>query len=71
DKSIDLLSLRLADVEQRLYGFNPDFSAENHQNSTQPNTVNLIEMLAEIESKLKSLTIGYKNGFVKMIEWKH
>ncbi|XP_027198175.2 uncharacterized protein LOC113792479 [Dermatophagoides pteronyssinus] len=65
NKSIDLLSLRLADIEQRLYGFNTaNFSATgeiagDHQNvQHQQQQPNLIEMLAEIESKLKSLTIG-------------
>lgn len=64
DKSIDLLSLRLADIEQRLYGFNPDFSTKisaEHQNAIHavaPHNVNLIGMIAEIEAKLKSLTMG-------------
>ncbi|KAH9418168.1 hypothetical protein DERP_010721 [Dermatophagoides pteronyssinus] len=64
NKSIDLLSLRLADIEQRLYGFNTaNFSSTgeitgDHQNVQQQQQPNLIEMLAEIESKLKSLTIG-------------
>lgn len=53
----------MADIEQRLYGFNTaNFSATGeisgeHQN-VQQQQPNLIEMLAEIESKLKSLTIG-------------